>query len=96
MRHTFLKISVLALGLSAIIFTGCATHQGAQGAAVGTVLGGASGALIDRSNPWRGAVIGGGVGAVVGGALGEASAYQAPRSRSYYPDRYDSRYRYYR
>jgi hypothetical protein len=96
MRNTFLKISVVTLSLFAIIFAGCATYQGAQGAAVGTVLGGTSGALIDRSNPWRGAVIGGGVGAVVGGTLGEIAGSQAPppSPRSYYPDRYG--YRYYR
>jgi hypothetical protein len=92
MRHTILKISILALGLLTLIFAGCATYQGAQGAAVGTVLGGASGALIDRSNPWRGAVIGGGIGAVVGGTMGEIAGSQAPPSQSYYPDRYGHRY----
>jgi hypothetical protein len=95
MKNPLLKISVLALGLLSLIVSGCATYQGTQGAALGTAVGGVSGALIDHHNPWRGAVIGGGLGAILGGGLGEiAGSQSAPPPRYAYPDRYDYRYRY--
>jgi len=97
MKRIISKIMVACTGLALIVSVGCATQQGARGAAVGTAVGGVSGALIDRQNPWRGAVIGGGLGAVLGGSLGEiAGSQSAPPPRQAYPDRYDNRYRYYR
>ena len=54
-----------------IFSNGCATPQGVAGAGLGAVVGGVSGALIDRGNPGRGAAIGGGLGAVLGGGLGD-------------------------
>ena len=97
MKNPIPELVLLVLGLILILAAGCATYQGAQGAAVGTALGGVSGALIDHRNPWRGAVIGGGIGAIVGGTLGEIAGSQPPPPpppRNYYPDRYG--YRYYR
>jgi hypothetical protein len=99
MKNSMPKIMIAILGLALITSAGCATYQGAQGAALGTAVGGVSGALIDHHNPWRGALIGGGLGAVLGGGLGEISAQSAPPPpppRYNYPDRYDYRYRYYR
>jgi hypothetical protein len=68
--------------------SGCATQQGAQGAGLGAVVGGVSGALIDKGNPWRGAAIGGGLGAVFGGGLGEIAGstqnYNPPPQQGYY------------
>lgn len=97
MKRIVSKIMVAFTGLALIASVGCATQQGARGAAVGTAVGGASGALIDRQNPWRGAVFGGGLGAILGGSLGEmAGSQSAHPSRYAYPDRYDNRNRYYR
>ena len=56
---------------------GCATQQGYQGAGVGAVLGGVSGALIDRKNPWRGGAIGAGIGALFGGTISDLAAKAA-------------------
>ena len=72
-----------------ILSSGCATPQGVQGAGLGAVVGGVSGALIDRGNPVRGAAIGGGLGAVLGGGLGDiagsSQGYNAPPQQGYYP-----------
>jgi hypothetical protein len=69
--------------------SGCATQQGAQGAGLGAVVGGVSGALIDKGNPLRGAAIGGGLGAVLGGGLGEIAGstqnYNPSPQQGYYP-----------
>lgn len=40
-----------------------------QGAAVGAAVGAGAGALIDKHNRWRGAVIGAGLGSLLGGGL---------------------------
>ncbi len=53
-----------------------------QGAAVGTGLGAIAGALIDRHNAWRGAVIGGVLGGVLGGTVTEISQ-RAARDAAY-------------
>ncbi|MBI5584509.1 MAG: hypothetical protein HY892_11865 [Deltaproteobacteria bacterium] len=76
--------------MSFLLFaSGCATQQGAQGAGLGAIVGGVSGALIDRGNPFRGAAIGGGLGAVLGGGLGEIAGssqnYNPPPQQGYYP-----------
>lgn len=71
-----IALSILAPALLA----GCATQTGYrydpqaasrvyQGAAVGGVVGAGAGALIDKHNRWRGAVIGGALGSVLGGGL---------------------------
>lgn len=86
------KNGVFGIGLILTVFllfaSGCATQQGAQGAGLGAVVGGVSGALIDKGNPWRGAAIGGGLGAVFGGGLGEIAGstqnYNPPPQQGYY------------
>jgi outer membrane protein OmpA-like peptidoglycan-associated protein len=63
----------LVLCVAAVGFTGCRTmdeHRTATGAVAGTVVGTTAGALIDRNNPWRGALIGAAAGAAVGGGIG--------------------------
>lgn len=87
------KIGALSVGLGLLAMTifssGCATPQGVQGAGLGAVVGGVSGALIDRGNPVRGAAIGGGLGAVLGGGLGDiagsSQGYNPPPQQGYYP-----------
>ena len=79
---------LILLGMT-ILSSGCATPQGVQGAGLGAVVGGVSGALIDRGNPLRGAAIGGGLGAVLGGGLGDiagsSQGYNPPPQQDYYP-----------
>jgi len=55
------------------IFTGCVPETGEktkEGAAIGAVAGAALGALMDKNNRWRGAVIGAAVGTLIGGTAG--------------------------
>ncbi len=67
-----MRISVLlALGLFLFSY-GCMTSN-QTGAAGGAVIGGAAGAIIDKDNPWRGAVIGAAVGAAIGVGISELS-----------------------
>lgn len=88
MKHTTAYPLVgLCLAGMLLFSSGCATQQGAQGAGLGAVVGGVSGALIDKGNPWRGAAIGGGLGAVFGGGLGEiagSSQNVNPPPQGYY------------
>ena len=50
------------------------TQRTYEGAGVGAVGGAIAGALIDKENRWRGAVIGGALGAVIGGTITEIAA----------------------
>ncbi|MFN4319953.1 MAG: YMGG-like glycine zipper-containing protein [Aquificaceae bacterium] len=50
------------------------TQRTYGGATVGAVGGAVAGALIDKENRWRGAVIGGVLGAVIGGTITEIAA----------------------
>ncbi|WPM32767.1 glycine zipper 2TM domain-containing protein [Hydrogenobacter sp. T-2] len=50
------------------------TQRTYEGATVGAVGGAIAGALIDKNNRWRGAVIGGALGAVIGGTITEVAA----------------------
>ena len=53
----------ILFGLSIWLF-GCATTEETyQGAGIAGAVGAAAGALIDKDNRWRGAVIGGALGA---------------------------------
>lgn len=66
---------VIVLLLISVVLTGCKTIESLstgtkKGAAIGAVAGGILGALIDSSNPWRGAIIGATVGAAAGGWVG--------------------------
>ena len=66
-------ISVFIVFCMVITLCGCQTakeHRTATGAAVGTVVGTAAGALIDKENRWRGALIGAAAGAAVGTGIG--------------------------
>ncbi|MBE0427974.1 MAG: glycine zipper 2TM domain-containing protein [Nitrospirae bacterium] len=62
---------LLILSLSGVLF-GC-TQYHAQGAGSGAVLGGITGALLDRKNPWRGGVIGAAIGGATGATLTDIS-----------------------
>ena len=71
-----MKARILVLGL--LLATGCApahptSPRTYEGAAAGAVVGGVTGALLDRHNPWRGGVIGATIGAVAAGTLTEIS-----------------------
>jgi len=64
---------ILIILFSFACFTGCVPETGEktkEGAAIGAVAGAALGALIDKNNRWRGAVIGGVAGALIGGTAG--------------------------
>ncbi|MFN4013288.1 MAG: glycine zipper 2TM domain-containing protein [Aquificaceae bacterium] len=50
------------------------TQRTYEGATVGAAGGAIAGALIDKENRWRGAVIGGVLGAVIGGTITEIAA----------------------
>ncbi len=70
-----------ALVLLAIFGTGfifscgqVTTQRTYEGATVGALGGAVAGALIDKNNRWRGAVIGGVLGAVIGGTITEIAS----------------------
>lgn len=75
----------LVVGLITVTLGACAvqpepvvtTPRTYQGAAAGAAVGAGAGALIDKHNRWRGAVIGGALGALLGGTLTEISARAA-------------------
>lgn len=71
---SILRNAVSAVLILALLSLGaCATYQ-YEGAATGGAVGGAAGALLDRSNPWRGGVIGAALGAIFGATISEVSA----------------------
>jgi hypothetical protein len=47
------------------------SQAGSQNAAVGGAVGAAAGALLDKENRWRGAIVGGALGAILGGTTTE-------------------------
>jgi len=49
------------------------TQSNYEGAAVLGAAGAVAGGLIDKKNPWRGAVIGGTIGAIAGAGIAEVS-----------------------
>ncbi|GAB4388905.1 MAG: glycine zipper 2TM domain-containing protein [Thermodesulfovibrionales bacterium] len=68
-----LRKAVSAVLVLALLSIGaCATYQ-YEGAATGGAVGGVAGALLDRSNPWRGGVIGAALGAIFGATISEVS-----------------------
>lgn len=71
-----LAIATLSIfGLSMLFSCGQVTTQRTyEGAAVGAIGGAVAGALIDKHNRWRGAIIGGALGAVIGGTITEIAA----------------------
>ena len=63
---------ILIVGMT-VAFGGCTTmreHPTGTGATTGAVIGGGAGALIDKSNPFRGALIGATAGALIGAGVG--------------------------
>lgn len=72
------KLAVFSLAVfSGAILISCGqvtSERTYQGATVGALGGAAAGALIDKNNRWRGAVIGGVLGAVIGGTITEIAA----------------------
>ncbi len=91
-----------------VCLSGCAAYPGGygysaygvsprvyQGAAVGAAVGAGAGALIDKHNRWRGAVIGAGLGSLLGGGLAGVQQRQQPAPRRYngYDGYYDYGYR---
>ncbi|MCS7196870.1 MAG: glycine zipper 2TM domain-containing protein [Aquificaceae bacterium] len=72
-RKAFLLFTVFGAGI--IFSCGQVTTQRTyEGATVGAIGGAIAGALIDRDNRWRGAVIGGALGAVIGGTITEIAS----------------------
>lgn len=78
--------SVLMVSFVAGTLAACAAVQGSplvttprtyQGAGLGAAVGAGAGALVDKKNHWRGAVLGGALGAVLGGGLTEISSRAA-------------------
>jgi hypothetical protein len=66
--------------VSVMFLAGCGqvtSERTYQGAGVGAAGGAIAGALIDKGNRWRGAVIGGVLGAIIGGTITEISARAA-------------------
>ncbi len=89
-RTALIMTCIAVVGL---LFTGCATQQGYQGAGVGAVTGATAGILLDPHNRWRGALIGGGLGATLGGAMTDRPAYNnrgytAPYRQGYQSQNY--------
>lgn len=74
-------------GVLLLTTTGCRT-SGGTGALVGAGVGGGAGALIDRGNPWRGALIGAAVGSLLGYAIGNEIDKEKERcARTCYQER---------
>ena len=72
------KILIYLLLISLIaVFAGCTTPHSYQGGAAGAGVGGIAGAMLDKKNPWRGAVKGAILGGVLGAGITEASAQAA-------------------
>ena len=71
----------LALFIITVVFVttscGSVTSGTYEGSNVGATGGAIAGALIDKNNRWRGAVIGGILGAVIGGTITEIATRSA-------------------
>ena len=68
----------LALFIITVVFITTSCGPAAyQGSSVGAAGGATAGALIDKNNRWRGAVIGGVLGAVIGGTITEIATRSA-------------------
>ncbi len=73
---SFIVISAL-LGL----ILGCTKYH-ARGAGAGGAVGGISGAILDKKNPWRGGVIGAALGAVLGATITDISMQASKEAAS--------------
>ena len=84
-----LRLSVITILTTAIIFSGCANWNKTQkGAVVGTATGGAVGAVIGRAsgNTALGAIIGATVGGASGAIIGRQMDKQAEEIKNTVPD----------
>ena len=83
-----MKRLLLGMLIMSFLFVGCATSgpNTTAGAFLGTVLGGATGALVGGGlgNPWAGAAIGAGLGGLTGGAIGNAQDTAEYNNYRYY------------
>jgi hypothetical protein len=68
-----MKKIVMILFILALFPLAACTPYHAQGAGVGGAIGGLSGAILDRHNPWRGGLIGAGIGAIAGATIADIS-----------------------
>ncbi|GMV95074.1 MAG: hypothetical protein AMXMBFR82_48520 [Candidatus Hydrogenedentota bacterium] len=71
---------LVSLSLALFPFAGCQTaseHRTGTGALTGAALGGGAGALIDKDDPFRGALI----GAVAGGAIGAGVGHMLKKQK---------------
>lgn len=79
----------LLLCLCTISFFGCLSTQHYEGATAGAIIGGVSGALLDKRNHWRGGAIGAGLGAILGATIvdvaskGSREAYDSGKRVEY-------------
>lgn len=72
-KGAFFLLAVFSAGL--LFSCGQVTTQRTyEGATVGAIGGAIAGALIDRNNRWRGAVVGGALGALIGGTITEIAS----------------------
>lgn len=84
-----LKMSFIMLFIAALMMAGCASWNKTQkGAAVGTVSGGAMGAVVGRAagNTALGAIIGATVGGATGAVIGHQMDKQAAEIKKTVPD----------
>ncbi len=84
-----LKLSLIMILSTVLIFTACSSMTKTQkGAAVGTVAGGAMGAVIGRAadNTALGAIIGATVGGITGAVIGHQMDKQAEEIKKTVPD----------
>jgi len=73
MRRSGKAVTLGVIAAVLISGMGCQTmseHRTATGAVAGTALGAGAGALIDKGNPYRGALIGAAAGALLGTGVG--------------------------
>ncbi len=71
-------ISILLIAALLTSGVSCVTTQRSyEGAGIGGAVGAIAGALLDKHNRWRGAMIGGALGAVIGGATSEIASRAA-------------------
>jgi outer membrane protein OmpA-like peptidoglycan-associated protein len=81
------KIILMVVLSSALLFSGCSLTRTQKGAGIGTVAGGAAGAVIGRAsgNTAMGAVIGAAVGGVTGAIIGRQMDKQAEEIKNGIP-----------
>ncbi|MBI3326939.1 MAG: glycine zipper 2TM domain-containing protein [Nitrospinae bacterium] len=83
--RTYAALAVAVVFLSSMLAACVTTERTYQGVGAGGGIGAAAGALLDKGNRWRGALVGGALGALLGGTVTElasrASQEAAERGR---------------